>query len=69
MIVPLIVYILFLIFYILFIAAIFWQAEKYVLPQDKYRWVTNIFLGTIAAFIIISALLFFLTPWNEIIIP
>lgn len=67
MIIPLIVYVLFLIFYTLFIAAIFWQIKKYVPPQDKYRWVTNIFLGAIAAFIIISALLFFLTPWDEII--
>lgn len=67
MIIPLIVYILFLISYILFIAAIFWHIEKYIPPQDKYRWITNIFLGAVAAFLIISALLFFLTPWNEII--
>ncbi|MEK7122095.1 MAG: hypothetical protein AAB807_00810 [Patescibacteria group bacterium] len=67
MIIPLIVYILFLISYILFIAAIFWHFKEYIPPQDKYRWITNIFLGAIAAFLIISALLFFLTPWDEII--
>ena len=67
MIIPLIIYILFLIFYILFIAAIFWHIKEYILAQDKYRWITDIFLGVIAIFVIISALLFFLTPWNEII--
>lgn len=67
MIIPLIAYILFIIFYILFIIAIFWNINQYILPQDKYRWVINIFLGAIVIFMIISALLFFLTPWNKII--
>lgn len=67
MLIPLIIFILFLSAYILFVVAVLWHLREYILRDDKYRWVTNAFLAIIVIFIIISIVMFFVVPWSEII--
>ncbi|MBI5045606.1 MAG: hypothetical protein HZC14_01200 [Candidatus Niyogibacteria bacterium] len=66
MIIPLIIYSLFILSYVAFVAIILWHLKEYVLPDDKRNLITKVFLGTIAIFIIISAALFFTVPWDQI---
>jgi len=66
MVIPLIIFLLFLIAYVLFVVAILWHLSEYVMPGDKYRWMTNIFLASIIIFIVISIVLFFTIPWSDL---
>lgn len=66
MIIPLIIYSLFILAYVAFIAVIIWHLKEYMLPGDSRNWITNIFLVIIAIFIIMSTVLFFMVPWDQI---
>lgn len=66
MLIPLIIFILFLSAYILFVIAVLWHLKEYVLREDKYRWVTNAFLAAILVFIAISIVMFFIVPWSNL---
>ena len=58
-------YIIFLIIYISTILAIVWQVKKYLLPNDASRWVLRTFIIGSIILIIVSLILFFLIPWEE----
>jgi hypothetical protein len=66
MIVVLIIYIIFLICYLFFIWTILWHSKKYIPPNDASMWVIKMFIIGSALLIIISLILFFMVPWDNL---
>jgi len=60
------VYIIFLLIYIASAGAVLWQIHQYAPLKQKSSKIIKIFLMIVVVLIIISLVLFFTVPWNEI---
>lgn len=67
MLIVFLVYLIFLLIYSSFVTMALWHIKKYALPDDASRWVIRIFVVGAASMVVVSMILFFLIPWNNLI--
>lgn len=57
----------FLLVYALLVAMLMWHYKKYSLPKERARWIIGSFIFFASLFAIISSVLLFSLPLNEIV--
>jgi hypothetical protein len=67
MIIPALLFIIFLIIYSTLIVMLWWHLKEYMTSHDPYSWATKLFFVFIGIFMLISIFLFFTVPWNVLL--
>lgn len=66
MLIPLILFSIFLTICLVFLGIVWWHVKKYVVSHDPYNWVTLSFFAAIGFFFLVSIFLFLRVPWDEL---
>ena len=67
MIIPFIFFVIFIIIYVALLLVISWHIKKYAASEDKYSWVNKAFFICIILFLLITIVIFFMVPWEDIL--
>lgn len=61
------IHLAFILIYAGLVAALLWHYGKYKLPNEKARWIIWTFIVLSALFAVVSTIILFMIPWEEII--